>query len=94
MEPLFEKEGDYTVQAFSELFSNNVIRSREAYLNKKNYGKANAGGRKKAYDDKEIYALASQGKTVDEIMKILGCSESTVRHNPGYINRNKKDFQF
>lgn len=94
MEPLFEKEGDYTVQAFSELFSNNVIRSREAYLNKKNYGKANAGGRKKTYDDKEIYALASQGKTVDEIVKILGCSESTVRHNPGYINRNKKDFQF
>ena len=83
MEPLFENDGDYTVQAFSELFSNNVVRSREAYLNKKNYGKVN-GGRKKKFSDEEIGVLKKQGKTVDEIMKILGCSESTVRHSSGY----------
>ena len=91
LEPYFTDQGDVAVDALVEILSNKVVNSRGAYLNKLNEGKANSG-RKKRFSDMDIYTLANQGKTVQEITQILGCSESTVRHSAGYQNRKNEGF--
>lgn len=49
-------------------------------------------GRKKKYDDKQIYELARQGKTAEEIANELGCSKSTIDKSAGWKNRKNDNF--
>lgn len=90
LEPLFPD--DPVVQAMKLSATDGVDHSVNAYLDKLNMGKK--AGRKKKYDDREIYALSQQGMTVSEIAKKLQCSESTVRHSDGYKNRKIANFEF
>lgn len=45
----------------------------------KNKGDGKKGGRKEKYSKEEVWRLADEGKSKNEIAAILGCDERTVR---------------
>lgn len=90
LKPLFEE--DITIKSLVNVLSRNVNGSKNAYVNKINMSKT--GGAKRKYNPKDIYDLCREGKTVAEIAYQLGCSESTVRHSEGYINRKIENYEF
>ena len=51
-------------------------------------------GKASTKENKCIYQLAREGKKASEIAEILGIGKSTVEHNEGWKNRNKKEFVF
>lgn len=69
-----------------------IDNSKNEYIRKVEAGKNY--GRKKITNDEEIYQLAREGKKASEIAEILGIGKSTVEHNEGWKNRNKKEFVF
>ena len=78
-------------------FAVKVLKSRIDYSKSKYEQKVQAGknsGRKKKYDDEQIYTLAREGKKAKEIAKIIGVSESTVNHSQGWQNKNNNEFIF
>lgn len=89
-EPLFED--DPVVIAMVSVLKGGVDNSKNGYLKKVNMGQK--AGRKKKYSDEEIYKLSREGYTVEEMAVELNCSESTIRHSPGYMNRKNDKFEF
>lgn len=51
-------------------------------------------GRKKKINDNQIYDLAQNGKTAQEIANELGVSKSTIDKSEGWKNRKKENFVF
>lgn len=91
LEPMFND--DITIKSLVNVLSRNVNGSKNAYVNKINMSKGKAGAKKK-FSPKQIYDLSREGKTVDEIANIMGCSISTVRHSDGYKNRDIDNYEF
>lgn len=56
--------------------------------------KSKSAGRKKKYDDQQIYELARSGKTAEEVAAELGCSKSTIDKSEGWKNRKQEGFVF
>lgn len=56
--------------------------------------KSKSAGRKKKYDDQQIYELAHSGKTAEEVAAELGCSKSTIDKSEGWKNRKQEGFVF
>lgn len=78
-------------------FAVKTLKSRIDYSKSKYEQKVQAGknsGRKKKYDDEQIYTLAREGKKAKEIAEIIGVSESTVNHSQGWQNKNNNEFIF
>lgn len=51
-------------------------------------------GRKKKIDDQQVYRLAREGKTAQEVANELGVSKSAIDKNEGWKNRKNDEFVF
>ena len=66
--------------------------SKEKYQQKVDMSKT--AGRKKTVNDRQIYDMARDGKTANQIAEMFGVSKSTIDHSSGWKNRKKEDFEF
>jgi len=83
---------DAFAQAMVNMLKNRIDYSKDKYLQKVEMGKT--AGRKKKVNDMEIYQLAREGKTANEIATILDISKSTVDHSTGWKERKNEEFVF
>lgn len=87
-----EHDDDPIVQAFVNMVKGRIDYSIEKYNNKLEMSKA--AGRKKVFNDEQIYELAQKGMTAQEIAQEIGCSKSTVDKSKGWKNRHREEFIF
>ena len=64
--------------------------SKNQYAQKVEQG--TKGGRPKKVNSEEIYRLAREGKTAQEIANTLGCSKTAIDHDEGWKNRKNDSF--
>ena len=81
-----------------DLVVRNILKGQEErlkYIGEQRDKLAAAGKANRRYTDDEIYdaCRAHPGAKAVEIARILGCSESTVKHSKGWKDRDK-EFRF
>lgn len=75
----------------------NMLKGRidnNIYEYEKKVEMSKTAGRKKKVNDKQIYDMAREGKTANQIALELGCSKATVDKNEGWKNRKIDNFVF
>ena len=83
---------DPVIGAFVNMVKGSISFSKDKYEQKVLNGKT--VGRKKKVDNQEIYNLAREGKSANEIAEIIGCSKSSIDHSEGWRQRDKAEFSF
>ena len=85
-------ETDPVVFSMVNMLKGRIDASINAYAEK--VQKSKTAGRKKKYDNQQIYDLARSGKTAEEVAAELGCSKSTIDKSEGWKNRKIEGFVF
>ena len=85
-------EADPVVFSMVNMLKGRIDASINAYEEK--VEKSKTAGRKKKYDNQQIYDLARSGKTAEEVAAELGCSKSTIDKSEGWKNRKLDGFVF
>ena len=85
-------DDDPIVFSLVNSYKGSMMNTTNEYLRKKEMSKT--AGRKKKIDDKQIYDLAKDGKTAQEVADQLGISKSAVDKSDGWRNRKNEEFEF